>query len=113
MRDDLEEVLSKSKKQTSIGTVGQMRRVLVEALEAFPDADRSADAYKRALMHWYHGRQENSKRGSLQRLEENDATILERLASLENEVKLLRALLADPASVAPVIDDGSGAGRGL
>ena len=113
MRDDLEEVLSKSKKQTSIGTAGQMRRVLVEALEAFPDAERSADAYKRALLHWYHGRQENSKRGSLQRLEENDAAILERLASLENEVKSLRTLLADSTPSTPVIDPGSGAGRGL
>ena len=83
MRTDISEILAKLHKQTSVSVVGPMLPALVEALEAFPDASTASEALKRALLHWYHGRQENSKRGALLKIEANTEQILERLAELD------------------------------
>lgn len=58
-----------AKGQVSISTTGKMAEVLADALDIFPDAQTEAQALTRALFHWHHGRQENSKRGALARLE--------------------------------------------
>lgn len=75
MREDLDEVLAKAKKQTSISTTGPMRKVLIEALRAFEDSDSPAKAYARALSDWYYNRQENSKRGALREIKSDTVEI--------------------------------------
>jgi hypothetical protein len=106
MRDDLEEILEKAPKQASVSTQGNIRKVLVEALKTFPDAQNVGQAYHRALWHWYHARQENSKWGGLSRLEENDKEILGRLAALESEIQSLRAeILGAGTSITPPVKD--------
>lgn len=58
-----------SNRQLWISRSKNMLPVIAEAREAFPDAESDAQALTRALFHWYHGRQENSKRGALDRIE--------------------------------------------
>lgn len=58
-----------SKRQLSISLSKNMLPVIAEAREAFPDVTTDSQALTRALFHWYHGRQENSKRGALDRIE--------------------------------------------
>lgn len=80
-----------AKGQVSISTTGKMAEVLADALDTFPDAETEAQALTRALFHWYHGRQENSKRGALAKLEERVALIESELAEMKQMLhQLLR-----------------------
>lgn len=56
---------------------GSLSPVVAEAHRTFPDAEDDMQALYRALFHWYHGRQDNSKRSSLARIEEMLGIILE------------------------------------
>jgi hypothetical protein len=57
-------------KQLSITKSKAMLPVIDEAKETFPDAATDAQALTRALFHWFHNRQQNSKRASLDRTEQ-------------------------------------------
>lgn len=72
-----------AKGQVSISTTGKMAEVLANARDTFPDAQTDAQALTRVLFHWHHGRQENSKRGALARLEERVAVIESELAEMK------------------------------
>jgi hypothetical protein len=56
-------------KQISISRSKIMSQVLAEAYRAFPDAETDGQALTRALCHWYHNREQNSKRQVLERIE--------------------------------------------
>ena len=58
-----------SERQVWISKSKNMIPVIEAAHETFPDAASDSQALTRALFHWYHSRQENSKRGALARLE--------------------------------------------
>jgi len=62
---------------------GALSEVLIEAHRTFPDAGDDMQALTRALFHWFHGRQENSKRGSLARIEEMVGIILEMMTNAD------------------------------
>lgn len=68
-----------SKYQVWLSRSREMEQVIEEARRTFPDADTDGRALTRALFHWHHGRQENSKRGAL-------ADIQERLARIERRL---------------------------
>ena len=81
-----------SERQIWISRSKNMLPVIVEARRAFPDADNDSQALTRALFHWHHGRQENSKRGALARLEERLIAVEDELAEMK---LMLRQLLGD------------------
>lgn len=86
MRDDINELLEKVPRQTSVSTTGKAREAITEALNAFPDAESAGDAIKRALLHWYHNREQNSKRGQLENMNNSLLLVLGRLARIEEEL---------------------------
>lgn len=55
-----------SSKQVWLTRTAQVEEVIAEAHRTFPDADSDAHAIVRALFHWLHNRQENSKRGAIE-----------------------------------------------
>ena len=78
-----------SNRQVWISKSKAMYPVIEEARLAFPDAANDSQALTRALFHWFHGRQENSKRGALARLEEHAVIVEDELA----EMKLMLSTL--------------------
>lgn len=60
--------------------------VIEAARQAFPDAANDSQALTRALFHWHHGREENSKRGALARLE---AEMAELKSAVERQGRIL------------------------
>ena len=68
--------------QVWISKSKQMQPIIEEARRTFPDAASDSQALTRALFHWYHGRQDNSKRGALGRIEEKQDKTLEYLEIL-------------------------------
>lgn len=74
------------RKQVWLGRSTKMEEVIAEARRTFPDAETDAQALTRALFHWFHGRQENSKRGALVRIEEMLDIILEIMTRGDNDL---------------------------
>jgi hypothetical protein len=70
-----------------------MLPVIEEARNTFPDAANDSQALTRALFHWYHNRQENSKRGALARLESEVAQLAKRLTNVEDELADMKMML--------------------
>ena len=95
MRDDLDEILAAAPKQASVSTSGNIRKVLIDALNTFPDASNVGQAYTRALWHWHHSRQENSKRGALAEIKSDTAAILQRITFLEDELAAIKQSIAE------------------
>ena len=81
-----------SERQVWISRSKKMLPVIAEARESFPDAGGDSQALARALFHWYHDRQNNSKRGALARLEERLIAVEDELAEMK---LMLRQLLGD------------------
>lgn len=81
-----------TQKQTSISIVGKMAPVVEEALRTFPDSKKPGQALTRALFHWYHNRQENSKSAALKRIEnlvqDGDAELKALLLELKEQNNL-------------------------
>lgn len=94
-RDDLEEILARTKKQTSISTTGPMRQILILALNTFEDATSAGEAFRRALANWGYNQKSDSKRGALGRIEENVAKLLEINHELRNQVVALQSEIAE------------------
>lgn len=99
VRDDLEDILARTGKQVSISTVGPMRAVLIQALTTFDDTTKASEAFTRALTNWGYNQRKDSKRGSLQRLEDSNAKLLENdqtiLAKLEIIERMVREEIAE------------------
>jgi hypothetical protein len=70
-----------------------MEEVISVARETFPDAANDAQALTRALFNWYHDRESNSKRGSLNRIEAEMAQQSERIAAIERTMAEMRQTL--------------------
>lgn len=66
-------------RQVWISKSKKMLPVVEEALRTFPDAGNDSQALTRALFNWYYGRQEDSKRGALTRIEQK----IDKLLSLQ------------------------------
>ena len=102
MREDTDQIIAKSPRQTSVSTLGPMLPVLVEALEAFDDAYTASQAYTRALHDWHRNRQENSKRAALREIKADTTEIkggvdelLLRMAKLEAEMAAVKRAIQE------------------
>lgn len=95
MRDDISEILEKAPRQTSVSTTGKMREAITEALDTFPSAESAGDAIKQALLHWYHNREQNSKRSQLESMNKNLLMVLGRLARIEEELAEIKIWLVE------------------
>ena len=74
-----------SNKQLSITKSRQMQPVIDEAMRTFPDATTPSQALTRALFHWYHGRESNGKRASLDRIERKIDRLIELLETINGD----------------------------
>lgn len=80
-----------STRQLSISRSKEMQKVIDEARHTFPDAATDSQALTRALFHWYHDRDANSKRGAMRRIEERMTIMEQQLAALTAAVARLEA----------------------
>lgn len=84
-----------AKGQVSVSAVGKMAEVLEEAKKTFDETETDSEAYKRALMDWYRNRSKDSKRGSLNRIEQNDAYLISVVTQMDARIAAMEMNLLD------------------
>jgi rRNA maturation endonuclease Nob1 len=81
-----------SSKQVWLTKTPKLDEVIVEAHKTFPDAGSDSQAIVRALFHWFHNRQQNSKRGAIDEVAK-DVKELKELMELTPKINEVLAIL--------------------